>query len=60
MASWPADGVGQIDVIAAADGALYEAKRNGGNRINYASGALMSSDGMNPYVEGNIDSKSNR
>jgi len=57
MASWPADGVGQIDIFAAADGALYEAKRNGGNRINYASGALLSSNGMDPYQEGSIDSK---
>jgi diguanylate cyclase (GGDEF)-like protein len=32
IASWPADGVGINDVIAAADVALYQAKRSGGNR----------------------------
>jgi diguanylate cyclase (GGDEF)-like protein len=32
LASWPADGVGPNDIMAAADIALYQAKRNGGNR----------------------------
>jgi diguanylate cyclase (GGDEF)-like protein len=32
LASWPADGVVANDIIAAADVALYQAKRAGGNR----------------------------
>jgi diguanylate cyclase (GGDEF)-like protein/putative nucleotidyltransferase with HDIG domain len=32
LACWPADGVGSEDVIAAADTALYQAKRSHGNR----------------------------
>ena len=32
LASWPADGVGQTDIIAAADVTLYRAKRSGGNQ----------------------------
>jgi diguanylate cyclase (GGDEF)-like protein len=32
LASWPADGVEPDELIAAADGALYEAKNRGGNR----------------------------
>ncbi|MFC2051959.1 diguanylate cyclase [Chloroflexota bacterium] len=32
LASWPANGTGADDVIAAADAALYHAKRSGGNR----------------------------
>jgi diguanylate cyclase (GGDEF)-like protein len=32
LACWPADGVAQKDVIAAADAALYQAKGVGGNR----------------------------
>jgi diguanylate cyclase (GGDEF)-like protein/putative nucleotidyltransferase with HDIG domain len=32
LASWPADGVSPNEIIAAADAALYEAKRTGGNR----------------------------
>ncbi len=32
LASWPADGVVANDIVAAADVALYQAKRGGGNR----------------------------
>jgi len=31
IASWPADGVGPKDILSAADVALYQAKRSGGN-----------------------------
>ncbi len=36
LASWPANGVGRNEVIAAADEALYHAKRSGGNQIQHA------------------------
>ncbi len=32
LACWPADGISPNDIIAAADAALYQAKRSGGNR----------------------------
>ncbi|MBI4303377.1 MAG: diguanylate cyclase [Chloroflexi bacterium] len=32
IASWPADGVGITEIIAASDAALYQAKRSGGNQ----------------------------
>ncbi len=41
LASWPADGIGPAEVIAAADAALYQAKRSGGNKIYCASGTLL-------------------
>jgi len=41
LASWPADGVGKTDIIAAADMTLYRAKRSGGNRSSCASGTLL-------------------
>ncbi|MFC1916019.1 diguanylate cyclase [Chloroflexota bacterium] len=44
LASWPADGTGSIEVIAAADAALYHAKRAGGNRSHSASGTLLPLD----------------
>ncbi|MFC2040851.1 diguanylate cyclase [Chloroflexota bacterium] len=36
LATWPVDGIGPDDVIAAADTALYQAKREGGNQIKHA------------------------
>ncbi len=44
LASWPADGIGPNEVIAAADAALYHAKREGGNRSYCASGTLLPLD----------------
>jgi len=44
LATWPADGMGANEVIAAADAALYSAKREGGNRSRFASGALLPLD----------------
>jgi diguanylate cyclase (GGDEF)-like protein/putative nucleotidyltransferase with HDIG domain len=32
LACWPADGLGTDNILAAADAALYQAKRSGGNR----------------------------
>lgn len=37
LASWPTNGTAVNDVIAAADAALYEAKRAGGNQSRYAA-----------------------
>ena len=43
LASWPADGLTSNEVIAAADTALYRAKRSGGNRIlRYQPDSLIS------------------
>ncbi|MFC2056189.1 diguanylate cyclase [Chloroflexota bacterium] len=36
LASWPANGIGRDEVIAAADEALYHAKRSGGNQSQHA------------------------
>jgi len=44
LASWPADGLSPNEVIAAADAALYQAKRGGGNRSHCASGTLLPLD----------------
>ena len=40
LASWPEDGMGHSDIIAAADLTLYRAKWSGGNKIFCASGTL--------------------
>ena len=37
VASWPVDGISANDIIAAADAALYVAKRSGGNQSRRAS-----------------------
>ena len=41
LANWPADGVAADEIVAAADTALYRAKREGGNRSYCASGTLL-------------------
>jgi len=41
LANWPADGVAAEEIVAAADNALYRAKREGGNRCYCASGTLL-------------------
>jgi diguanylate cyclase (GGDEF)-like protein len=57
LASWPADGIGQNEIIAAADVALYRAKRNGGNQIHCASGTLLPLDVIESGSEGSLDSR---
>jgi diguanylate cyclase (GGDEF)-like protein/putative nucleotidyltransferase with HDIG domain len=44
VASWPTNGTRPNEVIAAADTALYQAKRNGGNQIRCALESLTSPD----------------
>ncbi len=41
LANWPADGVAAVEIVAAADTALYRAKHEGGNRSYCASGTLL-------------------
>lgn len=41
LANWPADGFAADEIVAAADGALYRAKREGGNCCYCASGTLL-------------------
>jgi diguanylate cyclase (GGDEF)-like protein len=48
VASWPVDGANVNDIIAAADGALYKAKRNGGNCCQSASVNLLSTNNYSP------------
>ena len=43
LAGWPADGIRPMEILAAADMALYHAKRNGGDQICCASSILPSS-----------------
>ncbi|MFC1901544.1 sensor domain-containing diguanylate cyclase [Chloroflexota bacterium] len=57
LASWPADGIGQVDIIAAADMALYRAKKRGGNQSCYASGPLLPVDVADSGLGENKDSK---
>ncbi|MBI4187419.1 MAG: diguanylate cyclase [Chloroflexi bacterium] len=42
LASWPVDGIGAHQLIAAADAALYQAKRSGGNQSHRVSGVTLS------------------
>ncbi|MEE8419398.1 MAG: diguanylate cyclase, partial [Dehalococcoidales bacterium] len=44
LANWPADGLTTNELIAAADAALYQAKRAGGNRSHNASGSMLPLD----------------
>ena len=44
LAIWPIDGIAADELIAAADAALYNAKRNGGNQSRHASGVLLPSE----------------
>jgi putative nucleotidyltransferase with HDIG domain len=44
LACWPADGVSPNDLLAAADAALYKAKRAGGNRSVCSSISLIPSN----------------
>ncbi|MFH1169190.1 MAG: diguanylate cyclase, partial [Chloroflexota bacterium] len=48
LANWPTDGIGASEIVSAADGALYRAKRSGGNRSYCASGTLMPLDDVPP------------
>ena len=57
LASWPADGIDLEDIIAAADGALYNAKRGGGNRSHCASGTLLPLNDIAITTGNNDDSK---
>ena len=54
LASWPADGVTPVEIVAAADTALYRAKREGGDRTHCASGTLLE---LEDTSLGSIDSK---
>ncbi len=44
LSSWPADGISQNAIIAAADVTLYRAKKGGGNQNVSTSGNLLSLD----------------
>jgi len=57
LASWPADGIGADGIIAAADAALYHAKRNGGNQSHRASGTMLLSDDVITDYESGKDSE---
>jgi diguanylate cyclase (GGDEF)-like protein len=56
IASWPVDGLNVNDIIAAADAALYKAKRNGGNCCQTASVNLVSQKNYSQGTPGSQDS----
>jgi len=56
LASWPTDGIGHTDIIAAADAALYRAKRSGGNQSHCASGTLLPLDVIESSSGDSVDS----
>ena len=41
VACWPADGISPTEIFAAADSALYEAKRRGGNQYVRTYGGVL-------------------
>jgi len=46
LASWPVDGIESDEVVAAADTALYHAKRDGGNQSRHTLRTLLTLDDM--------------
>ena len=57
LASWPVDGIGPSEIIAASDKALYQAKQSGGNRSHRAPGAMLVSDDVMAGYESEEDSE---
>jgi len=51
LASWPADGIAAVEIIAAADAALYQAKHRGGNQ-SYCSAGVLALDEASPAAPG--------
>jgi HD-GYP domain-containing protein (c-di-GMP phosphodiesterase class II) len=56
LATWPADGVTPKDIIAAADNALYQSKRNGGNQTRCSSVNLKAAIDSKNSPSGSQDS----
>jgi len=50
IAGWPTDGITVNEIIAAADAALYQAKKSGGNSIHYATGIPLVAENL-PEIE---------
>ncbi len=57
LASWPADGIGPNAIMAAADAALYHAKRSGGNQSHHISTSLPPLDDTMVGHDSNEDSE---
>jgi diguanylate cyclase (GGDEF)-like protein len=53
LASWPDHGISHTDIIAAADATLYQAKRNGGNQSQCATGELVAA----PHDDGHKEAE---